>query len=137
MMEYKGLKVPIEPKKEWEWMLSFNSICTEDLLLEHMRCTGDCAHCIYSRKHPRERKQFYEETFKSSEKENKEESFMEAFVRKAVKKNLPDLSTDTIPVEFVPKEKLSEGTLIGKWYNCIALVETDKGLVIRGTNSWQ
>ena len=67
-------------------------------------------------------------------KDNK--TFMESFVRKALKRNLPDLNTDTIPVEFVPKETLSEGTLIGKWYNCIALVETDKGLVIRGTDSW-
>ena len=137
MREYKGLKVPCEPKKEWDWMLSFNSICNEALpvekdLIAYMQCTGDCAHCIYSYKHPREREQFYEETFKVPEKE----SFMEVFVRKAVKRNLPDLNMDTIPVEFVPKEKLSEGTLIGKWYNCIALVETDKGLVIRGTDSW-
>lgn len=63
--------------------------------------------------------------------------FMEAFARMAVQKNLPDLDTKDIPVEFVPKENLCEGTLIGKWYNCIALVETPKGLVIRGTDNWK
>lgn len=73
MREYKGLFIPCEPKKEWEWMLTDGGCgSTYALYWEGLDCEGlDCEVCIYSRKNSNLRKLFYKETFENKKKETK------------------------------------------------------------------
>lgn len=60
---------------------------------------------------------------------------MKALCRKVVQIYTGDLFAVSYPVEFVPKKELTRGRLIGgPWLNCVALVETPNGPLIRGTN---
>ena len=55
--------------------------------------------------------------------------------RKITRMYTGDLFAMEYPVEFVSKADLTKGKLLGgPWFNCVALVETPKGPLIRGTN---
>jgi hypothetical protein len=67
MREYKGLFIPVPPKKAWKWMLT-DSSCG----ISTVPCRGIiCKECIYSWENSRQRQQFYKETFNKEQKETK------------------------------------------------------------------
>lgn len=62
MRYWKGLKVPVEPKKEWKDQFKYPHWCAVDP--SNVNCTGiSCDECIYSFLNFTELEQFYKESF--------------------------------------------------------------------------
>lgn len=89
MREWKGLKVPVEPKKEWKEDQK-NTCCVAPL---GTLCVGiDCEECIYSFLNSTELEQFYKESFPEKPKKLPKRDSNGRFCKKAA--TLPKLTVE-------------------------------------------
>ena len=66
MEKYKGLKIPVQPRKEWDWMKEDQDCQVLNILNSSVKCRWiACEDCIYTKRHMQTRKEFYEETFEA------------------------------------------------------------------------
>ena len=66
MESYKGLKIPVQPRKEWDWMKKDRDCQVLDILNSSVKCRWiACEDCVYSKRNKQTRKEFYEETFET------------------------------------------------------------------------
>lgn len=62
IQNFNGLKIPVEPQKEWKWMIMPGAVC--DAVTKDASCSGiSCPECIYSAENYHARSLFYRENF--------------------------------------------------------------------------
>lgn len=62
---FRGLQVPVKPKKDWDWMLDRDQYCIIDKCDPEKKCSS----CVYSHSNADTRALFFTETFKRGKKE--------------------------------------------------------------------